>query len=273
MSVIYILLPVASLLAAGGVAAFIWAVRRGQFDDLDTPAVRMLHDDEDEDSDLRRDDERPCSSWRAPNSRMPKRCSLGTDSGREFGTYRNCGQFVVSWDGTFRLENDDSLLAYRSQHESANHSDFSRLLSHGPGRRHGADVGRGQGPLPSEQCDGDLAAVLRVHRLCRLQCAGRLLAGRIGKKNLLLLGLGLNTLAVLVASFPLPALRNPAGLHLLAGRSAPLFCKSPGNPVMRDVSAAGNYSRNLSFAQGFKGIGSTVSTFLVIAVTAVARAC
>ena len=47
MSVIYILVPVAALLAAGGVAAFIWAVRRGQFDDLDTPAVRMLHDDED----------------------------------------------------------------------------------------------------------------------------------------------------------------------------------------------------------------------------------
>jgi len=51
MSVIYLLLPVASLLAAGGVAAFIWAVRRGQFDDLDTPAVRMLHEDEDEGHD------------------------------------------------------------------------------------------------------------------------------------------------------------------------------------------------------------------------------
>ena len=50
MSVIYLLLPIASLLAAGGVAAFIWAVRRGQFDDLDTPAVRMLHDDEDEEA-------------------------------------------------------------------------------------------------------------------------------------------------------------------------------------------------------------------------------
>ena len=37
---------------------------------------------------------------------------------------------------------------------------------------------------------------------------------------------------------------------------------------MPDVSAAGNYSRNLSFAQGFKGIGSTVSTYLVSAVTA-----
>jgi cbb3-type cytochrome oxidase maturation protein len=48
MSVVYILLPAAALLAAAGVAAFIWAVRRGQFDDLDTPAVRILHDDEDE---------------------------------------------------------------------------------------------------------------------------------------------------------------------------------------------------------------------------------
>ena len=46
MSVVYILLPVAALLAAAGVAGFIWAVRRGQFDDLDTPAVRILHDDE-----------------------------------------------------------------------------------------------------------------------------------------------------------------------------------------------------------------------------------
>jgi cbb3-type cytochrome oxidase maturation protein len=48
MSVIYVLLPVAALLAAAGVAAFIWSVRHGQFDDLDTPAVRVLHDDEEE---------------------------------------------------------------------------------------------------------------------------------------------------------------------------------------------------------------------------------
>jgi cbb3-type cytochrome oxidase maturation protein len=47
MSVVYVLLPVAALLGAAGVAAFIWAVRRGQFDDLDTPAVRILHDDQD----------------------------------------------------------------------------------------------------------------------------------------------------------------------------------------------------------------------------------
>jgi len=48
MSVVYVLVPVAALLAAVGLAGFSWAVRRGQFDDLDTPAVRVLHDDEDE---------------------------------------------------------------------------------------------------------------------------------------------------------------------------------------------------------------------------------
>ena len=47
MSVIYVLVPVAGLLAAAAVAAFIWAVRRGQFDDLDTPAVRVAHEEED----------------------------------------------------------------------------------------------------------------------------------------------------------------------------------------------------------------------------------
>lgn len=47
MSVIYVLLPLASLLAAGAVIAFVLAVRRGQMDDLDTPPHRMLHDDDD----------------------------------------------------------------------------------------------------------------------------------------------------------------------------------------------------------------------------------
>jgi len=46
MSVLFIVLPLALLLAAAGVAAFIWMARTGQLDDLDTPAVRMLFDDD-----------------------------------------------------------------------------------------------------------------------------------------------------------------------------------------------------------------------------------
>jgi cbb3-type cytochrome oxidase maturation protein len=45
MSVLYLVLPLALLIVGVAVAAFVWATRRGQFDDLDTPAVRVLHDD------------------------------------------------------------------------------------------------------------------------------------------------------------------------------------------------------------------------------------
>ncbi|MBI5627314.1 MAG: cbb3-type cytochrome oxidase assembly protein CcoS, partial [Candidatus Rokubacteria bacterium] len=34
MSVLYVVIPIALLMSAGAVATFLWAVRRGQFDDL-----------------------------------------------------------------------------------------------------------------------------------------------------------------------------------------------------------------------------------------------
>ena len=46
METIFVLLPLALLIAAIAVGFFVWAARTGQFDDLDTPAVRMLFDDE-----------------------------------------------------------------------------------------------------------------------------------------------------------------------------------------------------------------------------------
>lgn len=45
MSVIFLVVPLATLIVLAAVIAFVWSARRGQFDDLDTPAVRMLHDD------------------------------------------------------------------------------------------------------------------------------------------------------------------------------------------------------------------------------------
>ncbi|MEM8713231.1 MAG: cbb3-type cytochrome oxidase assembly protein CcoS [Planctomycetota bacterium] len=41
MSVIYIVLPMALVLGGAALGAFLWAVKRGQFDDLDTPAIRV----------------------------------------------------------------------------------------------------------------------------------------------------------------------------------------------------------------------------------------
>ena len=45
MSVIYVVLPLALLLGGAFLAAFLWAVREGQFDDIDTPALRLVLDD------------------------------------------------------------------------------------------------------------------------------------------------------------------------------------------------------------------------------------
>jgi cbb3-type cytochrome oxidase maturation protein len=44
MSIIFLVLPLTLLLSLSAVAAFSWATRTGQFDDLKTPAVRALHD-------------------------------------------------------------------------------------------------------------------------------------------------------------------------------------------------------------------------------------
>ncbi len=46
MSVLFIVVPLAMLLVGAAVAAYMWSARTGQMDDLDTPAVRMLHDDD-----------------------------------------------------------------------------------------------------------------------------------------------------------------------------------------------------------------------------------
>lgn len=44
MSIIFFVLPITLLLSLSAVIAFSWATRAGQFDDLQTPAVRALHD-------------------------------------------------------------------------------------------------------------------------------------------------------------------------------------------------------------------------------------
>ncbi|NND71613.1 MAG: cbb3-type cytochrome oxidase assembly protein CcoS [Rhodothermales bacterium] len=46
MNVLFFLVPIALLLAGLGALAFRWAVNDGQYDDLESPAYRMLIDDE-----------------------------------------------------------------------------------------------------------------------------------------------------------------------------------------------------------------------------------
>jgi len=42
MSVIFLLIPLSILVAAGFLSAFIWAVRSGQYEDTCTPSMRLL---------------------------------------------------------------------------------------------------------------------------------------------------------------------------------------------------------------------------------------
>jgi cbb3-type cytochrome oxidase maturation protein len=46
MDVLLALIPIAILLGLGAVSAFVWAIRSGQLDDLETPAMRLLLDED-----------------------------------------------------------------------------------------------------------------------------------------------------------------------------------------------------------------------------------
>ncbi len=47
MEILYILIPLAVILAAVAIGAFVLSVRSGQYDDLDGAAHRILMDDDD----------------------------------------------------------------------------------------------------------------------------------------------------------------------------------------------------------------------------------
>ncbi len=46
MEILYLLIPLSVVLVAIIVTAFLWAIRSGQFDDLEGPAHRILVDDD-----------------------------------------------------------------------------------------------------------------------------------------------------------------------------------------------------------------------------------
>lgn len=58
MQIVMILVPVMLVLVALGIVLFSWAVKNGQYDDLDGPAHRILYDD---DKDMIPDDAKQAS--------------------------------------------------------------------------------------------------------------------------------------------------------------------------------------------------------------------
>lgn len=47
MTLIFLILPITLLIVLGFVVAFAWATNCGQFDDLTTPGLRMVLEDDD----------------------------------------------------------------------------------------------------------------------------------------------------------------------------------------------------------------------------------
>ncbi len=60
MSGLLYLIPIALFLGLLGLGAFMWAMKSGQFDDLDGAAERILHDEDEDDDDT--DEEPPARS-------------------------------------------------------------------------------------------------------------------------------------------------------------------------------------------------------------------
>ncbi|MCB1561547.1 MAG: cbb3-type cytochrome oxidase assembly protein CcoS [Xanthomonadales bacterium] len=45
MNILLVLVPISLVLLGVAIVTFVWAVRSGQFDDLDTPSIDILADD------------------------------------------------------------------------------------------------------------------------------------------------------------------------------------------------------------------------------------
>ncbi|HED15659.1 MAG TPA: cbb3-type cytochrome oxidase assembly protein CcoS [Gammaproteobacteria bacterium] len=47
MNILYLLIPIGLVFLAGAIWLLLWAIRSGQYDDLEGPAFRVLMDDDD----------------------------------------------------------------------------------------------------------------------------------------------------------------------------------------------------------------------------------
>ena len=48
MATLFVLIPLAMVFVFIAIGAFVWAARSGQYDDMETPRVRVLFDDDED---------------------------------------------------------------------------------------------------------------------------------------------------------------------------------------------------------------------------------
>lgn len=85
MSVLFVVVPLAFLLAGGFLAAFLWSVKRGQFDDVEGDAVRVVFDDDttrvNTNTDARQRSQKSFQTMRATNASAPADATTNKTSG------------------------------------------------------------------------------------------------------------------------------------------------------------------------------------------------
>ncbi|MGB4329061.1 MAG: MFS transporter, partial [Tenuifilum sp.] len=91
-----------------------------------------------------------------------------------------------------------------------------------------------------------------------------LVQDRTGKKFVLMLGLSIALVGLVLPLFGLSSYALFLLTILLLGAGAAIL-QVAGNPIMRDVSEPGKYSRNLSFGQFIKAIGSLSGSLIPFA--------
>lgn len=84
MSALFVVLPLALLVVLVALAAYLWAARHGQFDDLTTPALRMLNEEE--------PDPRPAPPQGGPGpASSPPEAATGSGAAAAAGADRAAG--------------------------------------------------------------------------------------------------------------------------------------------------------------------------------------
>ncbi len=98
-----------------------------------------------------------------------------------------------------------------------------------------------------------------------------IMGGRKGKKYVLIFALILVTIGELIPVISVASYAYVLGAIFLIGVGMTAL-QVAGNPIMRDVSPSGMFSRNLTFAQFIKSIGSNTAPYLVPLVVAIGLA-
>ncbi|HOP04063.1 MAG TPA: MFS transporter [Tenuifilaceae bacterium] len=141
---------------------------------------------------------------------------------------------------------------------------FLAFLAMGFGDAVGPFVGLAKEQFALSNFEAQLIAFMGFIMFGILSVPMGIFQDRKGKKTVLMLGL---VIALVGLSIPLLGLSSYALFLitiLLLGAGAAIL-QVAGNPIMRDVSAPGKYSRNLSFGQFIKAIGSLSGSLIPFA--------